>query len=239
VFVYGWIWSGLKRLLVREGRASRQDFALKGLLPLWLALFGLLTAPAFPWVGELGVVLIIAAVFFSRAALAIAIRRARDLGLPADHFTSFQRQTVAYVQAFMVLVFATTYQTASAGNPFGSIVVAGMGATAITMILLGGPKLVMLLLRTPAATTAEDVIGALKAAAEAPAPGPKPMPSHPLQAKVRPAAPAQPVPEGAPRARPVYKTKAAPQAAREPGFPQPHSKPIVRKRKRGAIGEWN
>jgi uncharacterized membrane protein YhaH (DUF805 family) len=237
VFVYGWIWSGLKRLLVRDGRASRQDFVLKALLPLWLALFGLLSAPAFPWVGELGLVLIVTAVFFSRAALALAIRRARDLKLPVDHFTSFQRQTVAYVQAFMVLVFATAFQTASSDNPFGSIVVAGIGAWAIAAILLGGPKLVMLLLRTPAATTAEDVIGALKAAAEAPAPGQKP--SHPLQAKVRPAAQAQPLPESVPRARPVYKTKTSePQAARQPGFPQPHPKPIVRKRKRGAIGEW-
>ena len=57
---YGLVWSGLKKLLVRDGRAGRQDFVLKGLLPLWLALFALLSGTAFPVLGELGLVLIIA-----------------------------------------------------------------------------------------------------------------------------------------------------------------------------------
>ena len=236
MFVYGWIWSGLKRLLVREGRASRQDFVLKGLLPLWLALFALLCGPAIPWMGELGLVLIISAVFFSRTALAMAVRRARDLGLPVDHFTSFQRQTVSYFQAFLVLVFATAFQAASNDNPFASAVVAAIGAWAIASVLLGGPKLVILLLKTPTPMTAEHVLATMKA--EAPAIQQKPKPSHPLQAKVRPATHVQTAPESPPRPRPVYKTKTEPQPPRELGFPQPHPKPIVRKRKRGAIGEW-
>ena len=249
---YGLVWSGLKKLLVREGRAGRQDFVLKGLLPLWLALFALLSGAAFPALGELGIVLIIAALFFSRTGLAMAVRRAHDLGLDEAYLISFRRQSLAYFQSFVVLVFATTFLSVNVNSPASSLIIAAVAAGAMTCILLGGSKSVMSLARIPGEVlpnahglATPETVKALKALGDKPSAEAlrKVMPretavAHPLQSKVRPAAQTQPVPESPPRARPVYKTKAEPQAAREPGYPQ-HPKPIVRKRKRGAIGEWN
>jgi uncharacterized membrane protein YhaH (DUF805 family) len=248
---YGLVWSGLKKLLVREGRAGRQDFVLKGLLPLWLSLFALLSQAAFQLLGELGIVLIIAALFFSRTGLAMAVRRAHDIGLGEEYLVSFRRQSLAYFQCFIVLMFATTFLTVNVGNPASSLIIAAVAAGAMTLILLGGPKYVQALITMPGEVlpnahglATPETVKALKALADKPSTEAlrKVIPrqvaqAHPLQSKVR-GVQAQPAPESPARPRPVYKTKASEQQpAREPGFPQ-HPKPIVRKRKRGAIGEW-
>jgi len=253
---YGLVWSGLKKLLVREGRAGRQDFVLKGLLPLWLSLFALLSQAAFQLLGGLGLVLIIAAGFFSRTGIAMAVRRAHDIGLGEEYLVSFRRQSLAYFQCFIVLMFATTFLTVNAGNPASSLIIAAVAAGAMSLILLGGPKYVQALINMPGEVlpnahglATPETVKALKALADKPStealrkvlPGEslarKAAQAHPLQSKVR-GVQAQPVVESTPKTRPVYKTKASEtQPAREPGFPQ-HPKPIVRKRKRGAIGEW-
>jgi uncharacterized membrane protein YhaH (DUF805 family) len=252
---YGLVWSGLKKLLVREGRAGRADFVLKGLLPLWLALFALLSGAAFPVLGELGLVLIIVALFFSRAGLAMAVRRAHDLGLSEDYLISFRRQSLAYFQSFIVLMFATTFLTVNVGNPATSLIIAAVAAAAMTCFLLGGSKYVSMLVTSPGEVlpnahglATPETVKALKALGDKPSAEAlrKVMPreiamareaAHPLQSKVR-GVQAQPVPESPARVRPIYKTKASETQPREPGFPQ-HPKPIVRKRKRSsAIGEW-
>jgi uncharacterized membrane protein YhaH (DUF805 family) len=250
MFVYRWIWSGLKKLLVREGRAGRQDFALKGLLPLWLTLFALLSVPAFPKLGDLGLALVIAAIFFSRVAIAMAVRRAHDLGVEGTDLTSFRRQSLAYFQIFVVMVFTTTFVGASMGNLATPLILAAVAAGAMVCILLGGSKIVVMLttrmgevLPNAHGVATAETIKELKALADKPDMEAlrKVLPreaAHPLQSKVRPAAKTEALPESTPRTRPVYKTKADPQPARAQDFPQ-HPKPIVRKRKRGAIGEWN
>lgn len=241
MFVYSLIWSGLKRLLVREGRAGRGEFVRKGLAPLLLSLFALLSGAAFPWLGEFGFVLIIAAVFFSRVGLAMAVRRFHDLGLGEGHIVSFRRQALAYFQTFVVLIFATAFLSVNSGNPAGSLVIAAAAAGAMTCILLGGSKAVMALATTageglPSAhgLATPEAIRTLKAMVQAPVQS-KPMPAHPLQSKVRTAAEAQPALQRAPRVRRVYTTGAS-QQQRAPSLPAQHPPPIVRKR--GAIGEW-
>jgi uncharacterized membrane protein YhaH (DUF805 family) len=250
---YGLVWSGLKKLLVRDGRAGRVDFVLKGLLPLWLSLLALLNAPAFPKLAEISVLFIVAAVFFSRTGLAMAVRRTHDLGMAETYLTSFRRQSLAYFQAFIVLMFATTFLTVNAGNPVAAFVVAVGASAAMTLILLGGPKYVIALvtmrgevLPNAHGPATPETVKALKALADKPGAETlrKVMPrataqAHPLQSKVR-GVQAQPVAQSTPKTRPVYKTNTSAQQPREPGLAQPqYPKPIVRKRKRGAIGEWN
>jgi uncharacterized membrane protein YhaH (DUF805 family) len=247
---YGLVWSGLKKLLVRDGRAGRGDFVLKGVIPLWLSLFVLLNAPAFPVLVEISIGFIIAALFFSRTGLAMAVRRTHDLAMDETYLTSFRRQSLAYFQAFIVLMFATSYLTVSAGNHVAALIIALVAATAMTIILLGGPKYVMALTTTPRAVLPNGLATPATAKALADKPNAealrKALPrevlarqmAHPLQSKVR-GVQVQNVPESTPKTRPVYKTKAGAPQPREPGLAQPqYPKPIVRKRKRGAIGEW-
>jgi uncharacterized membrane protein YhaH (DUF805 family) len=249
---YGLVWSGLKKLLAREGRAGRADFVLKGVMPLWLSLVALLSGVAFPVLGELALVLIMVVAFFSRTGLAMAVRRAHDLGMGEEYLISFRRQSLAYFQAFLVLVLATAFLTVNSDSAAATLVLAAFAAGAMTCILLGGSKYVMALtamrgeiLPNAHGLAMSQTVNALKALADKPRAETlrktmprQTAPAHPLQSKVR-GVQAQPVAESTPKTRPVYKTKTIAPQPREPSLTQPqYPKPIVRKRKRGAIGEW-
>src|SRR5688572_27815381 len=140
MFLQGLFWNQLKKMLVRQGRSSRQNFVLAGVLPFFLSVFGILCAPAFPAVGEFGFVLLICALFTSRAILAQAIRRSHDLGVPDEFLASFKHQTQAYLQAFVVLMIATTFQEINTGSPATALIVAALGAVAMTCVMVGGTK---------------------------------------------------------------------------------------------------
>ena len=228
MFLQGLVWSQLKKMLVRHGRSSRQSFVLGGVAPFFLSMFGMLCAPAFPSVGEFGLVLLIAAVFTSRALLAQAIRRTHDLGVSEEFLASFKHQMSAYFQAFIVLMVMTTFQQLNQ-NPLTSLAIAAIGAAATTCIMLGGLKV----LKTLATTIGELGPNDHGLPTEGPL---LPVTQAIQQPRPRPA-PSPPVPPREPRktvAVPAGRTPMAPQPASAPAPRQP---PLIRKRT-GAVGEW-
>lgn len=245
--MWGLAFSQLKKMLVRDGRSSRQDFLLAGVLPLWLVLIGLLAAPKIPVLGELGFILFIAVVFFSRAALAQAIRRAHDLGFPEDVLKSPTRQIAAYGQAFLLFMMASVIQQMSvSSNATLALVSSAAVAGGIVVALLGGPKIFKVLaLDAARRPTSLAEILEMEAAAPRPQhpvtashPTPRPQPAPPLGYARRPAPGTLPQPASEPRAvRASVKVSASPRPA-----PAPASaaivRPVVRNRPRGAIGEW-
>jgi uncharacterized membrane protein YhaH (DUF805 family) len=231
MFLQGLFWSQLKKVLVREGRSSRQNFVLSGALPFFLSVFGILCAPAFPAVGEFGFVLLIAALFTSRALLAQAIRRTHDLGVSDEYLSSLKHQTQAYLQVFVVLMIATTFQQINTGSPATALIVAAIGAAAMTCIMVGGTKPLWTLATTigefgpnaqglPTEGPLQPVTQAIRS-----------QPSRPLQTLSPPAPPREP-----------RKTVAVPPGRQSPmvervSGPAPQQPPRIRKRSK-VIGEW-
>lgn len=231
MFLQGLFWSQLKKMLVREGRSSRQDFVLSGVLPFFLSVFGILCAPAFPQMGEFGLVLLICALFTSRAVLAQAIRRTHDLGVSDEYLKSFKHQTQAYLQVFIVLMIATTFQQINVRNPVMALAIAAGGAAVMTCIMVGGFGV----LKTLATTIGELGPNARGLPTEGPLqpvtqvirsqpsrPSPTPSPPAPLREPRRPVA----VPSG--RQSPMVERVSA---------PAPQQPPRICKRSK-VIGEW-
>lgn len=232
VFLQGAFLKQLKKMLVRDGRSSRGDFVLGGVAPFLLAAFGMLCAPAFPVLGELGLVLIIAVIFTSRAILAAAIRRTHDLGVSDEYLKSMKHQTGAYLQAFIVLMVATTFQQLNGGNPVTAMLTAAIFAAVITCVMVGGQKVLWVLARTigqlgpnehglPTEGPLQPVAQVIQSAP----PRPRPAPSAP----VPPREPRKHV--AVPQGRPV--ATAPPMVT-----PTPHQPPRIRKRNK-AIGDWS
>lgn len=246
MFLQGPFWNFLKRLLVREGRSSRKEFLICGALPLFLSLFAQLLIPAFPTFGDFGPLLLVSSIYLSRVALAQAIRRCHDIGLSDEWLGSLKHQVVAYVQAFLVMVFATVFQQASSGS-LTAFVLAAAGAALIVMNMVGGPKA----FRTLATTVGnlmttdhgETPEGTMSAFGIYSAEKRRIDPRDALAAK--PAArPATPAPRAATHASapPVRKVvKVPPPDPARPPRPQPNPQPqtiTVRRRPRSALGEW-
>jgi uncharacterized membrane protein YhaH (DUF805 family) len=242
------IWNFLKRTFVRDGRSSRKEFLIYGALPLFLSLNAQLLIPAFPKFGDFGLLLLVSSVYFSRVALAQAIRRCHDMGLSDEWLKSLRRQVGAYVQAFLVMLVATTFQQANSGSPI-AFVFAAVCAALIVVNLLGGPKAFRAL-----ATT----IGNLLATRHGEAPddtkaafgiySAEKRTVDPCEARAaKPAAsPAMPAlrltaQSSAPPVRRVLKVpKTDPASAPRPKTdPQQPQAITVRRRPRQAIGEWS
>jgi hypothetical protein len=177
-------------------------------------------------------VLLICALFTGRALLAQAIRRSHDLGVPDEFLNSYKHQIQAYLQVFVVLMIATTFQQINTGSPATALIVAAIGAVAMTCVMVGGTKPLWTL-----ATT----IGELGPNAQGlPTEGPlqpvaqaiRSQPSRPLQTPSPPAPPREPRKTVA-----VPSSRQAPMVQRvsAPALQQP---PRIRKRSK-VIGEWS
>jgi uncharacterized membrane protein YhaH (DUF805 family) len=203
--------SWLRAAISEAGRSNREQFVAQGLAPLAIAVFALLAIPAFPQFGKFGMLVLIAAIYLSRVALAQAMRRSRDLGQSGAHLRSWKRQAQAYGQIFLLMIFLTTFQTANLNQPV-ALIVAAIAAASVVFILFGGPKVLMPLVTRPSLHA--DPVSVLPL----PTPSQSPKATYGIVSaqKPRPSAPA-----------PVKTQPAA------------RHKPIVRKRPRGAIGEWD
>jgi uncharacterized membrane protein YhaH (DUF805 family) len=242
------IWNFLKRMLVREGRSSRKDFLIYGALPLYLSLFAQLLIPAFPEFGDFGLLLLASSAYFSRVALAQAIRRCHDMGLSDEWLKSLKHQVGAYVQAFLVMLVVTAFQQVNSGSPT-AFVFAAVGAALIVASLLGGPKAfralattVGSLMATRHGETPEDTMAAFGIySAEKQRVDPYKAKTAKLAA--RPATPALrlTMQSSDPPVRRVLKVPQTEPASvsRPKAAPQQPQAITVRRRPRNAIGEWS
>ena len=241
------IWSFLKRPLVQEGRGGRKDFLSYGALPLFLSLCAQLLVPAFPKFGDFGLLLLALSVYFSRVALAQAIRRCHDMGLSDEWLKSLKHQVGAYVQAFLIMLVVTAFQQINSGSPI-AFVFAAVGAALIVVNLLGGAKAFRALATTIGSLTAtrhgETPEGTMAAfgiySAEKRTVDPHEARAAKPVARSATHAPRLMTQSSAPAVRRVLKVPqtdpaTAPRPKADPQQPQAIT---VRRRPRHAIGEW-